>query len=406
MLTAQFIMTCGAVSHQNPIFDRDRTVYFSNKQNSEIYSVVDSMGATVKHIHRWLRSLNLEVGVSIVRDTVKQYGRAITYFVRWVEEDKFYPTLTIDQVLEVLTRQDIKAWIMHMSAQGLNPSTIRFREVSLKIFITWLATNDGGNIRESEKSPYGRDSDNQLKYISRSGSKKSPKYIDTELVISVISNFHNECERCMFHMQYDTGLRISEVINLRSRDLPDAKLYPPNIEFIPLVIQGVKGRGGQSKERITLISKAVLNRVKRYHSSIEYKMSLDWDMTDPDKPVFLTSNRLTWKYRNAKEQFDAALNRIGLNKQFQNHWLRHGTAFSVLKSDIGRGYEDRILAVQQMLGHSHLSTTEIYTQISPALLASLTKKGQEINRADEAERIRNDTYLAPLKHKEKRGHKK
>nr|WP_306287453.1 tyrosine-type recombinase/integrase [Pseudoalteromonas sp. WY3] len=292
-----------------------------------------------------------------------------------------------------------------MTQLNLSPSTIRTREVCVKQLLDWLTTIDGGNVRLQENSPYGRDHDNQLKYVSGSVRSKSPKFIDTSTVISVLSKFYNECERCMFHTQYDTGLRISEIIELRKRDLPDLDLYPTTAEFIPLVVQGMKGRGGQPKERITLISRAVLNRIKRYHNTIDYKLSADWDMIDPDKPVFLTVNRYSWGYRNAKKQFDSAVSRSIAPEGFTTHWLRHGTAFSVLRSSIGRGYEDRILTVQQMLGHAHLSTTEVYTQISPALLADLTKKGHEIDRADEAQNIRKATFLPPLKHKERRGHK-
>ena len=94
-----------------------------------------------------------------------------------------------------------------------------------------------------------------------------------------------------------------------------------------------------------------------------------------------------------------------MNDEFRTHWLRHGTAFSVLRSDIGKSYEDRMLTVQQMLGHARLETTEIYTQISPALLTKLTRAGKELDRLKEAEHIREKTFLAPLKHKEKRGHR-
>jgi site-specific recombinase XerD len=109
--------------------------------------------------------------------------------------------------------------------------------------------------------------------------------------------------------------------------------------------------------------------------------------------------------RNASKQFKTAVRRVGLPEAMKTHWMRHGTAFSVLRSDIGKTYQDRILMLQQMLGHASLKTTEIYTQISPALLEKLTKTGQEINRLYEAEFIRDKTYLGPLKHKENRGHR-
>jgi integrase len=83
--------------------------------------------------------------------------------------------------------------------------------------------------------------------------------------------------------------------------------------------------------------------------------------------------------------------------------MRHGTAFSVLTSNIGKDYQDKILTIKSMLGHANVRTTEIYTQISPAILSKLNTEGQKQNRFAEAGRIRSETYLPPLKHQEKRG---
>jgi len=208
----------------------------------------------------------------------------------------------------------------------------------------------------------------------------------------------------MFHAQYDMGLRISELIQLKNKDIPRAELYDTSMEFIPLTISGVKGRGGQKKPRITLISRAVLNRIKRYHNTLDYTLASDWGTSDPNKPAFLTVHQRTWQNRNASKQFKDAVKRSGVPQEFKTHWMRHGTAFSVLRSDAGKTIEDRFLILQSILGHADLGTTEIYTQISPAILHNLTKEGEKINRLHEAEFIRSATYLPPLMHKERRGH--
>jgi integrase/recombinase XerD len=257
-------------------------------------------------------------------------------------------------------------------------------------------------VRRLEDSPYG--SDNTLRYLAASPKAQSPKFIPAEVVVEVLSHMYNECERCMFHAQFDTGLRISEMVDLARGDIPDASMYNAAFEFIPLCARRVKGRGGQRPEKTTLISRAVLNRVKRYHNSLEYKLAPDWDINDPDKPAFLTANQLKWSLRNASGQFKNAVNRANVSEDMSTHWLRHGTAFSVLRSDIGKTYEERMLIVQQMLGHAHLTTTEIYTQISPAMLQRLTKEGERLDRLKEAEFIRSSTFLGTLQHKEKRGH--
>jgi site-specific recombinase XerD len=265
-----------------------------------------------------------------------------------------------------------------------------------------LTTIEAGGVRSLKDSPWGRE--NKLPYIVKKSSPKSPKFITANEIIGILKGLHSESERCMFHMQYDTGLRISELVSLRLKDLPSQSLYQDqNFSYIPLYIKGAKGKAGQDKERVSIISRAVLNRIRKYHSSVEYRTASQWRIHDPEKPVFLTSNSLMWTVRNAQKQFKTAVKRSGVSEDFVTHWMRHGTAFSILTSDIGKDYQDKMLTIQSVLGHSNISTTEIYTQISPAILTMLNSEGKKQDRLSEAEYIRAETFLSPLKHKEKRG---
>lgn len=396
-------VTVNKDSRSLEIFSSAETLELSSRSSSPvIFSVVDSKGGIVKTIHQWLNHLTKQAGLSIGIGTIEQYGRILSYLCRWIESDPPYPNLDIESNIKLLGRYDVVSWIQNMKDDGAESnSTLHSREACLKQFLGWLTTIEGGRVRTVEDSPWGRD--NNLRSVVNRPNAQSPKFISDEMVITILNQMHNECERCMFHTQYDTGLRISELVNLCLKDLPDGDKYDPSHEFIPMYVNGVKGRGGQSKNRITLISRAVLKRIKHYHSSIEYKLAPDWNINDPKKPVFLTANQLPWSARNASKQFKSAVRRAHVNDEFRTHWMRHGTAFSVLRSDIGKSYEDRMLTVQQMLGHARLETTEIYTQISPALLTKLTRAGKELDRLKEAEHIREKTFLAPLKHKEKRG---
>lgn len=390
--------------------DNRRLEIFSNAETLElsscpsagiVFSVIDSNGIIVKSVHQWLNHLAKQAGLSLSINTVEQYGRTLSYLVRWIEIHPPYSNLDIESNIKLLSRYDVVSWIQAMKDDGVESYTLHSREACLKQFLGWLTTIDGGRVRAIEDSPWGRDG--ELRSVVNRPNAHSPKFISDEMVILILNQMHNECERCMFHTQYDTGLRISELVNLCIKDLPDGDKYDPSHEFIPMYISGVKGRGGQAKNRITLISRAVLKRIKHYHSSLDYKLAPDWNINAPNKPVFLTANQLPWSARNASKQFKSAVRRANVNDSFRTHWMRHGTAFSVLRSDIGKSYEDRMLTLQQMLGHARLETTEIYTQLSPALLTKLTRTGKELDRLKEAEHIRAETFLAPLKHIEKRG---
>jgi len=337
----------------------------------------------------------------MTESSVMAYGRGISYFCDWLERSNRYPNLSLDQALEVVNRQDI---LDYHTSTSCSSSTKHHREAIIKECLTFLATHEGNKVRDLENSPWGRT--DELGYVVKKGNKKSPKIITTEHIIRLLKHMHNECERCMFHTQYDTGLRISELIDLRISELPTESISKDqSFEFLPLYIRGSKGRATGQKDRITLISRATLNRIRKYHQTPEYKLAPSWKVNDPNKPAFLTANQKPWSSRNASKQFKSAVLRSLLNEDFKTHWVRHGTAFSVLTSDIAKDYADKLLTVKQMFGHSNISTTEIYTQLDPTMLANFTKSAKKTNRLDEAEQIRQATYLAPLKHKEKRGHR-
>ena len=346
-----------------------------------VCSVSDSNGAVVRTVHAWLSYLGRQVGLTYSANTVPQYGKTMTYLVRWIEKHPPLKNLSVDNNIVVLNRDDIVNWLNYMKERGAaSAKTLLSREVCLHEFLDWLCTKDAGNLRDADNSPRGRDG--KSGNITKASSPKSPKFIATETVTAVLNGLHNENERCMFHAQYDMGLRITELISLTRSELPDERHYESAYEFIPICINGVKGRGGSIKERSTLISRAVLRRIRSYHNGLDYKLAPGWGISDPKKPVFLTVNQKRWGLRNATKQFKAAVIRAGLPPAFRSHWLRHGTAFSVLRSDAGKCYEDRMLIAQQMLGHRDLKTTEIYTQIPPQILDELTKTGRRLNRLE------------------------
>ncbi|MFL9983863.1 tyrosine-type recombinase/integrase [Paraburkholderia sediminicola] len=373
------------------------------RSNGPFYCVVDSRGAIVTTITSWVQSLVEAAGVSNTLSSAIQYGHTGSYLCRWIEECGPFPHLTVDETILRLSRQNLTEWLNHMrNHDGLEATTVRSREVAIRTLMEWLTTISAGQLRNPENSPYGRDG--RLPYITQTPKALSPKFIPAEYVVQILKSMYSECERCMFHTQFDSGLRISEVADLKKSDIPDLALFNPAYEFLPFVVRRSKGRAGNRNEKTTLISRAVLNRIKRYHASIEYKLAPDWDINDPNKPAFLTCNQLKWSLRNASKQFKEAVRRSGVHADVSTHWFRHGTAYSVLRSDTGKSYEEKMLLIQQMLGHRSLKTTEIYTQVPAALLTKLTLAGKEINRLHEAEFIREQTFLGSLQHQEKRGH--
>lgn len=289
----------------------------------------------------------------------------------------------------------------------LAPNTIRHREVVVKSFCEFLCSAASGNIRAIDSFPYPATPAHPVgKLISAPATRKVARSITAEEVIQLLKGLNNECERLLIHTLFDTGMRISEAARLRLSDLPNEKNFPEGLKYYPLHIPGSKGRGGAIKERYAMISAPTLARIRRYHQTLEYRLTSHFDRRDPDKPAFLTINGRAWSERNALAQIKRAAERSGLSKSlYSPHKFRHGAAYDYLRSDLGEDYVERLATVKELFGHKLISTTELYTRIPVTMLSKLSAGDKLVDRFEEHKRILEETFLPPRLHTEKRGHR-
>lgn len=380
------------------IYDTQLILCAASTSGTKILTYFNN-GTIVELPTRWLRAISCKPTYS--EQTINQYGRSVTDFLRWLLDIKHYSTDSLDIILQITTRRDLELWIKDRKAVGIKASTLRNREVAVKMLFDWLTTEEGGRFHALETTPYKTG-----KLISPPPEACKPRFVTSEDIIRLLNGFHNEGERCLAHMLYDTGLRISEAERLLKRDLPDPRNYPDGLKYYPLYVRGSKGRGGQIKERVAIISAPVLARVRRYHNSPEYRFSPYFGNTNSEKPAFLSVSGYRLSRRNVGKQMEYAAVRVELDpKCFSPHKLRHGAAFSILASELGKDYFDRLFLVQQVFGHNQITTTEIYTAIPPAILARLNRDGIIKDKYEEAKRIKDATYLPLERHSERRGHR-
>jgi integrase/recombinase XerD len=153
-------------------------------------------------------------------------------------------------------------------------------------------------------------------------------------------------DKAMIEMLYATGMRISELVNLKITDIDNERS-----------VLKVFGKG--SKERLVPFGEKASDSLNSYLS--ERKKSLS-------KEVFL-SNRGTKMTRSGFwQRIKIYLSRSGLKNSISPHTLRHAFATHLLN----RGADLR--SVQLLLGHSDLSTTQIYTHIAKHRLGEVLKK--------------------------------
>ncbi|MCI1985957.1 MAG: site-specific tyrosine recombinase XerD [Lactobacillus sp.] len=155
-------------------------------------------------------------------------------------------------------------------------------------------------------------------------------------------------DRAIFELMYATGLRVSEVVNLRLDQL-----------HLTLNLLQVTGKG--DKERIVPISPQAVEWVQQYLQGARPKLVRQ----DPPVTVFVNfhGHQLTRQgiWKNLKAYIDA----LGIEKNVTPHTLRHSFATNLLAN----GADLRV--VQELLGHSDISTTQIYTHLDNSHLVAV-----------------------------------
>ncbi len=154
-------------------------------------------------------------------------------------------------------------------------------------------------------------------------------------------------DRAILEMLYSTGMRVGELVALR-------------LEQVDLIGGVAKAAGKGKKERLVPIGAPAVQAVHRYLSAR--------GETGPSSPLFmnLSGGRLT--DRSVRRVLAKYLQRVAIREHVSPHTLRHSFATHLLD----RGADLR--AVQELLGHATLSTTQIYTHVSTTRLRAVYEK--------------------------------
>jgi integrase/recombinase XerD len=163
-----------------------------------------------------------------------------------------------------------------------------------------------------------------------------------ELISSIdVSTAEGMRNKAMMEVLYGCGLRVSELINLKISD-------------INILAEFIKVTGKGNKERIIPIGSTALKLISIYISEIRVHVKIKKGNED-----FLFLNRLGTKLSRISvfTMIKALANKTGLKKNISPHTLRHSFATHLVE-----GGAD-LRAIQEMLGHSNITTTEIYTHL-------------------------------------------
>ena len=281
-------------------------------------------------ISSFLDFLYIEKGLS--KNTVHSYENDINSFSKWSLK-------YLGQPIKKLLKADVNQYISFLFKQGLKSSSVNRKISTIKSFYIYLIKKKIITFSPVEDISMPK----KETYLPVSMSE-----IEVEkLLNSPKLNIHIERrDKAMIEMLYATGMRISELVNLKLTDIDNKRLV-------------VKVLGKGQKERLIPYGEAAADALNAYLNDRE-KSNI--------KETFL-SNRGTKITRGAFwNRIKIYLNRENLKASISPHTLRHAFATHLLN----RGADLR--SVQILLGHSDLSTTQIYTHIAKQRLGEIHKK--------------------------------
>lgn len=260
-------------------------------------------------LDEFLRELALFKGFS--EHTLKAYSSDICDFLNFLEE----------RALE-LNRSALWEYRAFLSSQGYERSSIARKLSSLRSFLRFL--REKGFLKESLE---------RVLKNPRMG-RALPRALSKEEVERLISSASDSRERAIVEFIYATGVRVGELVSLNWSDIDWGN------EIVRIV-----GKGG--KERIVPIGSKALEALKAYGK-----------VSGMSGPLFKNRDGDRLTARSVERIVKAMALRAGLKGHVTPHVLRHSFATHLLEG----GADLRV--VQEMLGHSSLATTQIYTKIT------------------------------------------
>jgi integrase/recombinase XerC len=281
---------------------------------------------------RWLAMLAHEKRAS--PHTLRAYGDDLARFLGF-QQAHVGGTVT-QKRLAKLTPADIRAFISSRRSEGLGAGGVQRAMAAVRSFYKFLARE---GILENAAPKAIR-----TPRVRRALPRALP-VADTERVLEEAGVHKVEWlgarDAALLTLLYGAGLRISEALGLKRGDVPLGQTLT------------VLGKG--SKERSIPVLPLVASALAHYAAQIPFT-------GPPSSPLFLSRRGLPMRPREAQALMQRLRGALGLPERATPHALRHSFATHILQ---GGG---DLRAVQELLGHNSLSTTQIYTAMDTAQL--------------------------------------
>lgn len=273
----------------------------------------------VQNLSEYLEFLEVEKGLSV--NTIEAYRRDLSNFLGFCEERGI-------EDLNNIKRGEINSYVLKLHDKKLTTTSIVRKIASLRGFFKWLCANDFCK------------TDPTLTLEQPKLPKRLPKVMTVQEMETILNQNLDELHTVILELLYGCGLRVSELANICINDIDIKSKYLQCI-----------GKG--SKERIVPLGKKAVNALKKFlpvrdFSIQKNRVETKHLLVDDNGRILTRQDIYTFIHEQGEK----------IHKHISPHTLRHSFATHLLEN----GADLRI--VQELLGHSDVSTTQLYTHVS------------------------------------------
>lgn len=247
------------------------------------------------------------------------------------------------KALAKVTVSDMRAWMAQMRTGNVSPRSLARKLSAVKSFYRWLARREGfdATVVLAMRAPKF-----QAK-LPRPLSPQSAQNMIETVEFQSLSPWMAARDTAVVTLLYGCGLRISEALSLHGRDAP----LPTGLRIL--------GKGG--KERMVPVIDIARDAVQHYTQLCPHDLV-------PDQPLFRGARGGALNPRQVQKVMQSARLQLGLPATATPHAMRHSFATHLLNAGAD------LRAIQELLGHTSLSTTEAYTAVDSARLMQVYAK--------------------------------
>ncbi len=267
--------------------------------------------------------------------TIEAYRNDVAGFLGFLSS--YHGNRASRAVLANVQTTDIRAWMASERARGLGPRSLARALSAVKAFYRWLADRDGFDPTRvlSTRSP------KYTKPLPRPLSPEGARKMLATLEVQARDSWIAARDTAVVTLLYGCGLRISEALGLTRGDAP-----------LPDMLR-IRGKG--DKDRLVPVLPVARRAVDEYLSLCPYEGA-------PDAPLFLGKRGGALNPRLVSLAMETARQQLGLPSSATPHAMRHSFATHLLNAG------GDLRAIQDLLGHASLSTTQAYTAVDSVRL--------------------------------------